>query len=146
VAQHVPFRGDYIVDVAAGRIDFSVAPVGTVIGLVRDGKLAALAVGAVKRSFALPDVPTYREAGLKEDAIYPFYIPLFAPAKTPEAILDRLHAETAAALSSPLVRERAAGIGFEPMPLSRSDMQAFFRKDVADTAALVKAANIPLQQ
>ena len=146
VAQHVPFRGDYIVDVVAGRIDFSVAPVGTVIGLLRDGKLAALAVGAVRRSFALPDVPTFREAGLKEDAIYPFYIPLFAPAKTPDPILDKLHAETQAALSAPLVRERAAGIGFEPMPMSRNEMQAFFHKDLADTAALVKAANIPLQQ
>ncbi len=66
--------------------------------------------------------------------------------RPPDAILDRLHAETAAALAVPLVRERPAGIGSEPMPMSRTEMQAFFRKDVADTAALVKAANIPLQQ
>jgi tripartite-type tricarboxylate transporter receptor subunit TctC len=144
VAQHVPFRGDYIVDVVAGRIDFSVAPVGTVIGLVRDNKLAALAVGAAKRSFALPEVPTLLETGLKDDAIYPFYIPVFAPAKTPAAILDKLHDQVDVAL--PQVRERAASIGFEPMPMSRSDLQAFFRKDVAETEALVKAASIPLQQ
>jgi tripartite-type tricarboxylate transporter receptor subunit TctC len=144
VAQHVPFRGDYIVDVVAGRIDFSVAPVGTVIGLVRDNKLAALAVGAVKRSFALPEVPTLIESGLKDDSIYPFYVPVIAPAKTPAAVLDKLHAQVDAAL--PSVRERAAALGFEPMPLSRSEVQAFFRKDVAETQALVKAANIPLQQ
>jgi tripartite-type tricarboxylate transporter receptor subunit TctC len=144
VAQHVPFRGDYMVDVVAGRIDFSVAPVGTVIGLVRDNKLAALAVGAAKRSFALPEVPTLLETGLKDDAIYPFYIPVFAPAKTPVAILDKLHDQVDVAL--PQVRDRAASIGFEPMPMSRSELQAFFRKDVADTEALVKAANIPLQQ
>ena len=144
LAQHVPFRGDYMVDVVAGRIDFSVAPVGTVIGLVRDNKLAALAVGAAKRSFALPDVPTLLESGLKDDAIYPFYIPVFAPAKTPVAILDKLHDQVDAAL--PQVRDRAASIGFEPMPMSRSELQAFFRKDVADTEALVKAANIPQQQ
>ena len=144
VAQHVPFRGDYIVDVVAGRIDFSVAPVGTVVALVRDNKLAALAVGAARRSFALPDVPTLLEAGLKNDSIYPFYIPVFAPAKTPAEILDKLHGQIQAAL--PQVRDRAAAIGFEPMPMSRSELQAFFRKDVADTAALVKAANIPLQQ
>jgi tripartite-type tricarboxylate transporter receptor subunit TctC len=145
-AQHVPFRGDYMVDVVAGRIDFSVAPVGTVIGLVRDHKLDALAVGAAKRSFALPEVPTLLETGLKDDAIYPFYIPVFAPGQTPEPILDKLHDQVQAALALPLVRERAAGLGFEPMPMSRGELQAFFRKDVAETEALVKAAHIPLQQ
>jgi len=145
-AQHVPFRGDYVVEVVAGRIDFSVAPVGTVISLIRDGKLAALAVGAAKRSFALPEVPTLLEAGLKEDAIYPFYIPTFAPGKTPPAILDRLHAEIEKALAVPLVRERAAALGFEPMPMSRAETQEFFRRDVAVNAALVEAAKIPKQQ
>jgi tripartite-type tricarboxylate transporter receptor subunit TctC len=146
VAQHVPFRGDYVVDVVAGRIDFSVAPVGTVISLVRDGKLAALAVDAAKRSFALPAVPTLLEAGLKDDAIYPFYIPVFAPGRAPIQTLDKLHSEVRAALSVPLVRDRADKLGFEPMPLSRTEMQEFFRRDVAANQALVEAANIPKQQ
>ncbi|HLH92222.1 MAG TPA: tripartite tricarboxylate transporter substrate-binding protein [Xanthobacteraceae bacterium] len=146
VAQHVPFRGDYIVEVVAGRIDFSVAPVGTVISLIRDGKLAALAVSASKRSFALPDVPTLLEAGLKDDAIYPFYIPLFAPARTPAAILDKLHAEVGTALSAPTVHDRAAALGFEPMPMSRTEMREFFRRDVAANEALVESAKIPKQQ
>jgi tripartite-type tricarboxylate transporter receptor subunit TctC len=103
-------------------------------------------VDATKRSFALPELPTLLEAGLKEDAIYPFYIPAFAPAKTPPAILDRLHAEIQAALSVPLVHDRAANLGFEPMPLNRADMQDFFRRDVAVNRALVEAANIPKQQ
>jgi tripartite-type tricarboxylate transporter receptor subunit TctC len=145
-AQHVPFRGDYMGDVVAGRIDFSVAPIGTVIGLVRANKLAALAVGAAKRSFALPQVPTLLEAGLKDEAIYPFYTPVFAPAKTPAAILDKIYAQVQAALAVPSVQERASSLGFEPMSMSRSEMQEFFRKDVAGNAALVKAAKIPLQQ
>ena len=146
VAQHVPFRGDYMVEVVAGRIEFSVAPIGTVLSLVRDGKLAALAVGAPRRSFALPEVPTMLEAGLKEDAIYPFYIPLFAPARTPPQILDKLHAEVSSALAAPLVHDRAMSLGFEPMPMSRTDMQDFFRRDVAVNEALVEAAKIPKQQ
>ena len=145
-AQHVPFRGDYVVEVVAGRIDFSVAPIGTVISLVRDGKLAALAVGARSRSFALPQVPTLLEAGLKDDAIYPFYIPLFAPAKTSPAILDRLYAEVAVALLTPQVHDRAANLGFEPMPMSRAEMQEFFRRDIAANQALVETAKIPKQQ
>jgi tripartite-type tricarboxylate transporter receptor subunit TctC len=146
VAQHVPFRGDYVVEVVAGRIDFSVAPIGTVIGLVRDGKLAALAVDARKRSFALPEVPTVLEAGLKDDAIYPFYIPVFAPAKTSPSILDKLYAEVGAALAAPAVHDRAANLGFEPMPMSRTEMQEFFRRDVAANQSLVETANIPKQQ
>ena len=146
VAQHVPFKGDYVVEVIAGRIDFSVAPIGTVISLIRDNKLAALAVGAAKRSFALPQVPTLLEAGLKEDAIYPFYIPVFAPTKTPAPILDKLYAEIRAALAVPLVHDRAMNLGFEPMPLNRTELQDFFRRDVAATQALVEAAKIPKQQ
>jgi tripartite-type tricarboxylate transporter receptor subunit TctC len=145
-AQHVPFRGDYVVDMVAGRIDFSVAPIGTVLSLIRDHKLAALAVGAEKRSVALPDVPTMLEAGLREDAIYPFYIPAFAPAKTPPAILDKLYTQVRAALAVPLVHDRAINLGFEPMPMTRADMQDFFRRDVGVNQALVEAAKIPKQQ
>jgi tripartite-type tricarboxylate transporter receptor subunit TctC len=146
VAQHVPFRGDYLIEMVAGRIDFSVATIGTAISLIRDNKLAALAVGAEKRSPALPDVPTLLEAGLGRDAIYPFYLPVFAPAKTPNAVLDTMHNQMRAALSVALVRDRATELGFEPMPLTRSELQEFFRKDVADNQALVQAANIPRQE
>src|SRR5262249_53102183 len=73
-AQHIPFKGpEWLADTIAGRVDFSVPPVTTVIGPIRDGKLKALAVGAAKRSASLPDVPTLIEAGLKADAIYPFF-------------------------------------------------------------------------
>jgi tripartite-type tricarboxylate transporter receptor subunit TctC len=146
LAQHVPFRGDYMVEIVAGRIDFSVAPIGTAISLIRDNRLAALAVGADKRSVALPDVPTLLEAGLKDDAIYPFYLPVFAPAKTPTPILDKLYAQAQAALSTPSVHDRALNLGFEPMSLTRSEMQEFFRKDVGVNQALVEAAKIPKQQ
>lgn len=146
LAQHVPFRGDYMVEIVAGRIDFSVAPIGTAISLIRDNKLAALAVGADKRSLALPDVPTLLEAGLRDDAIYPFYLPVFAPAKTPPPILDKLYTQMQAALSVPAVQDRAINLGFEPMPLTRTQMQEFFRKDVGVNQALVEAAKIPKQQ
>jgi tripartite-type tricarboxylate transporter receptor subunit TctC len=145
LAQHVPFRGDYMVEIVAGRIDFSVAPIGTAISLIRDNKLAALAVGADKRSLALPDVPTLLEAGLKDDAIYPFYLPVFAPAKTPTPVLDKLYVQAQAALSVTSVHDRAINLGFEPMPLTRAEMQEFFRRDVGVNQALVEAAKIPKQ-
>src|SRR5262249_52221451 len=72
--QHVPFKGgDYFTEIIAGRVDFTAAPLTTMINLIRDGKVVALAVSAKKRSVLLPQVPTLIEAGLPPDSVYPFY-------------------------------------------------------------------------
>ena len=83
----------------AGRVDFFFGPVGLVLPFIRDGKLTALAVNSVKRSAALPDVPTTLEAGFA-DAEYPIWIGVFLPAKTPRDIVDKLSSETRATLHS----------------------------------------------
>src|SRR5262252_3774972 len=74
-AQHIPFKGaaEAVTEVVAGRADFSVQLFTTTISLLREGKLNALAVSAVKRAAIMPEVPTMIEAGLKADAVYPFY-------------------------------------------------------------------------
>ena len=94
-AQHIPFKGgEWLTEIIAGRIDFSVPPVTTAIGAIRDGKLVPLAVMSRRSaSSSLPDVPTMIEAGLTADAIYPFYTGAYLPAKTPRAIVDKLHDE-----------------------------------------------------
>ncbi len=127
-------------------MDFTVGPLATLISLIRDGKVAALAVSARQRSLLLPDVPTLIEAGLSSDAIYPFYSPIFLPAKTPRAIVDKLHDEVTTALAVPSVRERLLKIGMEPMPMTAAEFETFFREDVAANLALVQAAKIPKQQ
>ncbi|MFZ0124289.1 MAG: tripartite tricarboxylate transporter substrate-binding protein, partial [Xanthobacteraceae bacterium] len=124
---------------------FSVPPVTTVIGSIRDGKLKALAVGAAKRTASLPDVPTLIEAGLKADAIYPFYTGAYLPARTPRAIVDKLHDEVVNALALPSVQERLATIGVEKLPMTVAEFDQFFKDDVATNLELVKAANIPRQ-
>ncbi len=145
-AQHIPFKGgEWLTETIAGRIDFSVPPVTTAIGAIRDGKLVALAVGSAKRASSLPDVPTLIEAGLKADAIYPFYTGAYVPSKTPRAIVDKLHDEIVKALAVPSVQQRLVGVGVEPMPMTVAEFQAFFRNDVAANLELVKAANIPVQ-
>ena len=112
---------------------------------IRDGKLKALAVGAAKRTAALPDVPTLIEAGLKADAIYPFYTGAYLPARTPRAIVDKLHDEVVKALALPSVQERLAKIGVEKLPMTVAQFDQFFKDDVATNLELVKAANIPRQ-
>ena len=105
----------------------------------------ALAVGAAKRAASLPDVPTLIEAGLKADAIYPFYTGAYLPARTPRAIVDKLHDEVVNALALPWVQERLAKIGVEKLPMTVAEFDRFFKDDVATNLELVKAANIPRQ-
>ena len=129
----------------AGRVDFSVPPMASAISLIRDGKIVPLAISSSKRSPSLPNVPTMVEAGLKDDAVYPFYTAAFLPTKTPTAIGEKLHAEIMKALELPSVKERLAAIGVDPMPMTQAEFGAFFKKEVADNLELVKAAKIPTQ-
>lgn len=145
-AQHVPFKGsEWLTEVMAGRLDFAVPPVASAIGLLRDGKLTPLAISSSTRSPSLPNVPTMVEAGLKSDAVYPFYTGAYLPAKTPRAIAEKLHAEIMKALALPAVQEKLAAIGVDPMPMTLAEFGEFFKKDVANNLELVKTAKIPTQ-
>src|SRR5262249_25929714 len=145
-AQHVPFKGgEWLTAVIAGRLDFAVAPVTSAIGLISDGKLVPLAISSSTRLASLPNVPTMVEAGLKSDAVYPFYTGAYLPAGTPHAIAEKLHDEVMKALALPAVRERLAAVNVDPMPMTLAEVGSFFKKDVAANLELVKAAKIPRQ-
>jgi tripartite-type tricarboxylate transporter receptor subunit TctC len=138
---HIPFRGgaEAMTEVIAGRVDFFFGPVGIVLPHVHDGKLLALVVNGAKRSAALPDIPTTREAGFA-DAEFPTWFGLFLPAKTPRAIVDKLHAETIKALQAPKVLEKLSALGVDPMMISPREFDALIRKEIAINAELVKAS------
>jgi len=140
----IAFRGvEALTEIISGRVDFSVQPFQNTLALIRDGKLAALAISANKRVAALPDVPTTIEAGLPPDSVYPFYTGIYLPAKTPPNIASRLHGEIAKALLAPVVKERLTSLGIESTPMEQ--FGKFFRDDVVANVALVKAAKIPMQ-
>ncbi|NOJ46005.1 Bug family tripartite tricarboxylate transporter substrate binding protein [Bradyrhizobium archetypum] len=142
-ALHIPFRGgaEAMSEVMAGRVDFFFGPVGLVLPLVRDGKLTALAVNGVKRSAALPDVPTTLEVGFV-DAEYPIWIGVFLPANTPRDIVDKLSTETLAALQSSKVAAKLSALGVDPISMTPSEFDAYVRKEIAVNATLVKAIGI----
>jgi tripartite-type tricarboxylate transporter receptor subunit TctC len=142
-AVHVPFKGgpEAINEIIAGRLDFFFAPVGNALPFVKDGMLTALVVNSATRSAVLREVPTTAEAGFS-DAEYPFWIGMFVPAKTPRAIVDKLHDEVAKALGTPSVRSKLEALGVDPMPMSPSEMDTFVQQQIAANAALVKAAGI----
>jgi tripartite-type tricarboxylate transporter receptor subunit TctC len=142
-ATHVPFRGgpEALTEVMTGRVDFCAIGIPATLPLIRDSRLVPLAVSTPKRSAALPDVPTISEAGFK-DADYTFWNGMLAPAKTPRAIVDRLHAETMKALALPEVQAKLVPQGVEPMPLVPAEMDAMIAKEIASNLALAKAAGL----
>lgn len=140
---HIPFKGgaEAMTEVIAGRVDFFFGPVALVLPHIREGKLSALAVNTDRRSPALPEVPTLREAGFRE-AEYPIWFALFAPARTPREIVERLNRETLRALQTPKVREKLAGLGVDPMPMSPEEFAAHVEREVALNAALAQKAGL----
>jgi len=142
-AVHVPYKGgpEAIREVVPGRVDFMSFGLASVLPYIRDGRLLALAVSTPKRTSALPDVPTTLELGYP-DSDYLFWNGMFVPAKTPRPIIERLHREVQKALAVPVVQERFAPLGIEPMPLSPGEFDALIRKEIASNLAVVKAANL----
>ncbi len=142
-AVHIPFKGgaEAMTEVMAGRVDFFFGPVALVLPQVREGRLAALAVNTEQRSAVLPEVPTTRESGLR-DAEYPIWFGLFAPARTPRPIVEKLNRETLKALQTPKVRERLVALGVDPMPMSPEQFQAHVEREVILNALLAQRAGL----
>jgi tripartite-type tricarboxylate transporter receptor subunit TctC len=142
-AVHVPFKGgpEALNEVMAGRVDFFFGPVSIVRSHISEGKLAGLAVNGLNRASALPDIPTTLEANFA-DSDYPIWFGMFAPAKTPRDIVDKLHRETLTTLQAPKVQEKLATLGVEPMIMTPVEFDAHVKKELSVNAALVKAAGI----
>ena len=100
-----------------------------------------LAVSSQKRANALPDVPTTLEAGYP-NSDYNFWIGVFAPAKTPRAIVERLNAEISKALATPAVVEKLEKIGVQPVPMTVEQFNEFVRQELKTNAELAEAAGI----
>ena len=145
-AEHIAFKGtpEAVTETMAGRVDWFFAPGVSVMGAIKDRKLKALAVGSKERSSLLPDLPTTEEAGAANSA-YTLWIGLFAPARTPPAIVARLNQEVQAALASPEVKERFAKLGADPMPMSVDGFRNFLAQEFKVSEQIVKAAGIKPQ-
>jgi tripartite-type tricarboxylate transporter receptor subunit TctC len=141
--QHIPFRGpvEAFTEVMAGRIDYYYLPIAPALPNIKGGKVTALAVSTPKRAAALPNVPTIIEAGYP-DATYLFWGGISVPAKTPRAIIDKLHAECQKVLAMPAIQERLAQLGVQTQPMSVDEFAKFVLDDVAATVKLAKDINL----
>lgn len=144
---HVPYKGagQAIPDLLAGQTSVSFDTTGTIITHVRSGRLKALAVAAPRRFPAIRDVPTTAEAGLPGFEVST-WIGLFAPAETPPAIVQLLHAEIAAVLRDPALRSKLIdSIGADESATATPEAFAIlFRNDLARYRKLVSAIGLKL--
>jgi len=139
---HVPFKGagEATMAVLSGTIDFQVASTPGIMSHVKGGKARLLGVSGSKRLAALPDVPTFTEAGVRFAGLINF-TGLWAPKGTPQAVLDRLQRELATAMASADMKAFAEGIASEPgywdaatFARDLQDRTAFWGKVAANTA------------
>ncbi len=140
---HVPHRGipEALTDTVAGRAHFFMAPFGSSIGLIRDGRLRALAVSTVQRSKVTPEIPTIAESGLPGFR-YDSWVAWYAPVKTPRAIINQLNREIARVLKLPEIEQRLLAIGIEPAPSTPAELDKFTAEQVAAAADLARKAGI----
>ena len=143
---HVPYRGtpEALTDTINGRVDYFFAPVIAGLGMVRDGRLTALAVGSEARSSVLPDVPTTEEAGYKGSA-YNFWVGMLVPAATPPALVAKLNAEVKAALASPEVKDRLGSLGADAAATAPADFDKIIARELVENAEVAKRAGIKPQ-
>ena len=143
---HVPYRGSApaVNDLIAGQVDLMFDNLPSSIEQVRGGNLRAIAVTSLKRSVALPDVPTIAESGLPGfDASSWFAI--FAPAKTPPEIVAKLNAEVLKALPDPELQKRFADIGGEIRPYKPDELGAFVKAEIEKWAKVVKTSGAKIE-
>jgi tripartite-type tricarboxylate transporter receptor subunit TctC len=144
---HVPYRGGapMLQDLLAGQIGAAFVLISAVAGYVASGKLRALALANRRRDEELlPGIPTAEEAGLPDFRITTWF-GLFAPKRTPDAVLDRLHGAVQSALGAANVkslwREQGARVELE----SRADFTRFVARDTERWSRIAKAANIQME-
>jgi len=142
-AVHIPFRGgaEALTEVIAGRVEYYFCPIATALPHIKEGRLLGLAVSSPVRSSLLPDVPTTLEAGFA-DSDFTFWIGIFAPARTPKEIVEKLNREIAASVASPAVKEKLAKLGVEAMTMPAAEFDAYVKKEVERYGAFVKATGM----
>jgi tripartite-type tricarboxylate transporter receptor subunit TctC len=136
--------GEVVIGVRNGNLDVGVDFIAPLISGIRAGDLRALAVTAGKRQPQLPDVPTAQEAGVPGYDVASWNA-LAAPAKTPRAVIERVHQELAKALAAPEVQKRFAELGVEPRISTPEFLREFFVSESKRWARVVESAKIPKQ-
>jgi tripartite-type tricarboxylate transporter receptor subunit TctC len=137
---HVPYRGGYVPDLVAGRVQIVFGTISSCIQHVRSGALRALAVTGAMRSAELPDVPTMAEfvPGYEASQWYG----VGAPKGTAAAVTERLNKEINAALADPTLKARLSGIGVDPISMTSAEFGRLITAETEKWGKVIQAADI----
>jgi tripartite-type tricarboxylate transporter receptor subunit TctC len=143
---HVPYKGTgaALVDLAGGQVDLLFDQASSTVGNVRGGKIRAIAVASAARQAALPETPSFAEAGLRDFEIDNF-TGLVGPAGMPAEAVSAIHRAAVKALATPLVKERFASLGVQPVGSTPEQFAAVIREDLARWSKVIKAAGIKVE-
>lgn len=144
--QHIPYRGsgDAAQAVASGQVLMTIADSGPISGLLRAGKLRALAITTAKRPPAFPDVPTLAESGIGGMEIA-LWTGIVAPAGTPADIVTLLQDAIADTLALPAVEQALENINVDPRAMPSREFGDLIAQDAARWKAIATAANIKVE-
>ena len=137
--EHVPFKGAAPLkqELLSGRLQIGGDQLSSSLAEIRNGSLRAIATTASKRIASLPDVPTVRELGFASLELEGWN-GVFAPAKTPKDIIERLHKEIAAAVRNPDVMKRLADLGAEPVGSTPAEQDAMLRRQMDQFRSVIR--------
>ena len=138
---HVPYKGtpEAINDTIAGRIQYFISPVLPAMSLIKGGRLLALAVTTRERLALMPDLPTIAEAALPGFE-YDGWYGIFAPAKTPRAVINTISQEVGRILLLPDVKERIESQGATPKPSTPAEFDKLVREEIVMRGKVFKAS------
>ena len=142
-AVHVPYKGGApaVTDLIAGQVQLLWVSIPSVLPHVKGGRLRALAVSTAKRSAAAPEVPTVAESGYPGFE-YANWNALFAPAKTPPAIVRKVNASVVKALSEPDIAQKLSSQGADPAPGTPEQLARYMRIDHERWKKVIRTAGI----
>ncbi len=147
-AEHIPYRGppEGIAALLAGQIEFGFSTPAPILGLTREGKLRALAVGGPSPHPAMPEVPLLKDLGFPDFAETDPFFGLMGPKDMPVAVVARLRAAFTAAMAEPTLRQRLQQAGFRPAePMDGPALDRFMERQVNLWAPLVQASGAKVE-
>jgi len=145
---HIPYRGaaPAINDALGNQVGIAIVGMPPTVAHVKAGKLRALAVTTAKRSSVMPDVPAVAELPGMKDYRFTNWMGVFAPARTPQAVVDRLGTEIAKIVKEPATREKLAAAGVDAMGLYGSEFAGFLSGERERYKSIAKARGIRFEE
>ena len=142
----IPYKGSgpAAADAVADQLPLAIADIPSSIAFIKSGRLKALGVTSAKRSLALPEVPTFAEAGMAGYESTGWF-GIVAPAGTPAAVIERLNAELQSALNDPQTRARIVASGAEPLTGTPAEFRSLIESEIPKWAKVIKVSGARIE-